>query len=105
MFMMWVFLFKQNTAYEMRISDWSSDLCSADLDGAVHVGLAIDGVATIGAVALPGLDGGLVLRSDAALALPASAAIPRLLVSRTRPAAEAVEIGRASCRDRVCQYV
>jgi 3'(2'), 5'-bisphosphate nucleotidase len=33
-------------------------------DWAVHVGLAIDGVATIGAVALPGLDGGLVLRSD-----------------------------------------
>src|SRR3546814_875191 len=74
-------------------------------DWAVHVGLAIDGVATIGAVALPGLDGGLVLRSDAPLALRASAAIPRLLVSRTRPAAEAVEIGRASCRDRVCQYV
>src|SRR3546814_7768858 len=25
------FFFKQNTAYEMRISDWSSDLCSSDL--------------------------------------------------------------------------
>src|SRR3546814_7100533 len=25
------FLFKQNTAYEMRISDWSSDVCSSDL--------------------------------------------------------------------------
>src|SRR3546814_1049414 len=28
---MLVFLFKQKTAYEMRISDWSSDVCSSDL--------------------------------------------------------------------------
>src|SRR3546814_12770244 len=28
---MCVFLFKQKTAYEMRISDWSSDVCSSDL--------------------------------------------------------------------------
>src|SRR3546814_3146594 len=28
-----VFFFKQKTAYEMRISDWSSDLCSSDLAG------------------------------------------------------------------------
>src|SRR3546814_19713968 len=27
------FLFKQKTAYEMRISDWSSDVCSSDLAG------------------------------------------------------------------------
>src|SRR3546814_5592740 len=27
------FFFKQNTAYEMRISDWSSDVCSSDLAG------------------------------------------------------------------------
>src|SRR3546814_7205517 len=29
------FFFKQKTAYEMRISDWSSDVCSSDLDGPV----------------------------------------------------------------------
>src|SRR3546814_8258003 len=29
---MFVFFFKQKTAYEMRISDWSSDVCSSDLD-------------------------------------------------------------------------
>src|SRR3546814_4165155 len=29
-----VFFFKEKTAYEMRISDWSSDLCSSDLDEA-----------------------------------------------------------------------
>src|SRR3546814_9380972 len=28
-----VFFFKQKTAYEMRISDWSSDVCSSDLIG------------------------------------------------------------------------
>src|SRR3546814_12270737 len=28
---MWIFFFKQKTAYEMRISDWSSDVCSSDL--------------------------------------------------------------------------
>src|SRR3546814_5929088 len=28
-----VFFFKQNDAYEVRIRDWSSDVCSSDLDG------------------------------------------------------------------------
>src|SRR3546814_3248910 len=27
-----IFFFKQKTAYEMRISDWSSDVCSSDLE-------------------------------------------------------------------------
>src|SRR3546814_9214970 len=31
MCVVFVFLFKQKTAYEMRISDWSSDVCSSDL--------------------------------------------------------------------------
>src|SRR3546814_7019101 len=30
-----IFFFKQKTAYEMRISDWSSDVCSSDLDGSL----------------------------------------------------------------------
>src|SRR3546814_2296466 len=34
----WVFFFfKQKTAYEMRISDWSSDVCSSDLNFGVFV--------------------------------------------------------------------
>src|SRR3546814_9806657 len=32
-----VFFFKQKTAYEMRISDWSSDVCSSDLRRYCHV--------------------------------------------------------------------
>ena len=59
-------------------------------DWAVHVALAVDGVAELGAVALPGL--GLVLRSDQPQALPPPAATPRMLVSRSRPAPEAVAV-------------
>src|SRR3546814_9470890 len=33
--LLWFFFFKKKTAYEMRISDWSSDVCSSDL--LVHV--------------------------------------------------------------------
>src|SRR3546814_3681995 len=38
-----IFFFKQKTAYDMRISDWSSDVCSSDLDAADHetVGVGI----------------------------------------------------------------
>src|SRR3546814_7833463 len=35
------FFFKQKTAYEMRISDWSSDVCSSDLAGAARI-VAVD---------------------------------------------------------------
>src|SRR3546814_7853370 len=34
--MLFFFFFKQKTAYEMRISDWSSDVCSSDLETAVE---------------------------------------------------------------------
>ena len=61
-------------------------------DWAVHVGLAIDGVAEVGAVALPGLDGGVVLRSDVPQNIPPHDGPPRLLVSRTRPAVEALAV-------------
>src|SRR3546814_2936937 len=33
---MFFFFFKQKTAYEMRISDWSSDVCSSDLAVGQH---------------------------------------------------------------------
>jgi 3'(2'), 5'-bisphosphate nucleotidase len=62
-------------------------------DWAVHVGLAIDGVATIGAVALPGL--GVTLTSATPPALPPAQHPPRMLVSRTRPAREAIAVAEA----------
>jgi len=65
--------------YGERRSDW-----------AVHVGLAIDGVATVGAVALPALD--LVLRTDQPITIAPPPHRLRMLVSRTRPAKEAVAV-------------
>lgn len=62
------------------------------IDWAVHVALAIDGVATIGAVALPGA--GVVMRSDQPLSLPRAGTPLRMVVSRTRPAKEAVEVAQ-----------
>ena len=62
-------------------------------DWAVHVALAVGGVATIGAVALPGL--GVLLRSDRTMPLPDAATPPRMVVSRTRPAAEALAVAKA----------
>lgn len=59
-------------------------------DWAVHVGLAIDGKASAGAVALPGL--GVVLRSDRPVAVPPAPERLRMVVSRTRPAREATAV-------------
>jgi 3'(2'), 5'-bisphosphate nucleotidase len=63
-------------------------------DWAVHVGLAVDGEALIGAVALPGMDGGRVIGSEPGALLPANQR-PRFVVSRTRPAAEAEAVAAA----------
>src|SRR3546814_8751257 len=35
------FCFRQKTAYEMRISDWSSDVCSSDLSGEMRSGVSL----------------------------------------------------------------
>ncbi|WP_108812356.1 inositol monophosphatase family protein [Sphingorhabdus sp. Alg231-15] len=61
-------------------------------DWAVHVGLAIKENAVIGAVALPSL--GLTLRSDIQTKLPSRADRLRMVVSRSRPAKEAVAVAR-----------
>ena len=73
--------------------DGTREYGEARTDWAVHVGLAIDGVATIGAVALPG--SGLVLRTDQPAPLSPTPETLRMLVSRTRPAAEAVAVAGA----------
>src|SRR3546814_18095173 len=87
------FFFKQKTAYEMRISDWSSDVCSSDLlyragDAAdVGNGIAL-GIARIGA------DAGDRLDDDAAIEQP---------VVEAGAAARAVDaaIGRNAARPAV----
>lgn len=73
--------------------DGTREYGEARADWAVHVALAIDGVAQIGAVALPGLD--LVLRSDRPSPLKQTARPARMVVSRTRPAAEALAVADA----------
>src|SRR3546814_11330574 len=50
------FFFKQKTAYEMRISDWSSDVCSSDLTGHVTVDKRRGRTRLDGAVAFGTLD-------------------------------------------------
>lgn len=70
--------------------DGTREYGEARADWAVHVGLSIDGQAAVGAVALPGA--GLVLRSDRPAAVPPPADPLRMLVSRTRPAPEAVAV-------------
>src|SRR3546814_1761554 len=95
-----VFFFKQKTAYEMRISDWSSDVCSSDLP--------VD-MAAIRKLMLLGR------REQSAFMLFGQAAEPAVVreIGRDRheskiPRAHTnvnEKIGRASCRERVCQYV
>lgn len=73
--------------------DGTREYSEARSDWAVHVALAIDGAPVVGAVALPGL--GLTLQSAAPPALQPANTPPRMLVSRTRPAAEAVAVAQA----------
>jgi 3'(2'), 5'-bisphosphate nucleotidase len=70
--------------------DGTREYGEARTDWAVHVALSIDGQPTLGAVALPGL--GVTLTSDAPPAICQEETPLRMLVSRTRPAAEAVAV-------------
>src|SRR3546814_9269315 len=88
------FFFKQKTAYEMRISDWSSDVCSSDLARPFgQFERVVEG---------HGLLAGL---HQATGQRPAGRGGHQSLHGGGRPYARGVEIGRASCRERVCQYV
>src|SRR3546814_5415958 len=83
------FFFKQKTAYEMRISDWSSDVCSSDLQAGVRQhGLAL--LACHPATLCANIKGLRCKRPGKHTAFPC------MIMEK---------IGRASCRERVCQYV
>src|SRR3546814_10148346 len=99
--------FKQKTAYGMRSSDWSSDVCSSDLIGK-DIALTDRGVDRIGHrpfgvifLELPGAvgDGAVTLRREGDIEFLPHAQHPGGGRERI------VQIGRASCRERVCQYV
>jgi 3'(2'), 5'-bisphosphate nucleotidase len=68
-------------------------------DWAVHVALSIDGAPCVGAVALPGL--GLTLCSGNPPIVPPPAQRLRMVVSRTRPAAEALAVAEALDADLI----
>src|SRR3546814_2984799 len=88
------FFFKQKTAYEMRISDWSSDVCSSDL----MLGCAPSPPAWPPSI------------SDWPPRLPMIVVARRDRVAHHDPGApgrrdDLDQIGRASCRESVCQVV
>src|SRR3546814_3740512 len=111
--MMFFFFFKQKTAYDMRISDWSSDVCSSDLipyDSTPFIAASIKEVLlTLGqAMVLVVLVMLVFLQSWRATIIP-SIVIPITLAGTCLGlwlvGFSINQIGRASCRERVCQYV
>src|SRR3546814_4075289 len=99
------FFFKQKTAYEMRISDWSSDVCSSDLP------------AGRSALMMGGESGRDPNEEDSRLESlkerlrqadqDEGDQFGQQFDARLAQGDEAIgrQIGRASCRERVCQYV
>src|SRR3546814_5006700 len=97
------FFFKQKTAYEMRISDWSSDVCSSDLQSKPGVRLEtllygckknrdVHGQARHPYQAS---DGRVIREISEQIGKPEK---------QPRRHQHGKKIGRASCRERVCQY-
>src|SRR3546814_4056795 len=99
------FFFKQTTAYEMRIVDWSSDVCSSDLRFADRRGVGLGGEAV--PAQRGGLDaGGLRRRTERRCAHAGGDGGDVAQVRTGRAAAtDRGATGRASGRDRRCQEV
>src|SRR3546814_11020313 len=127
MYFYFFFFFKQKTAYEMRISDWSSDVCSSDLPEVRNrlVLMPADIVAGEEQVSGSGLED-KNLSADLETTLDEgrsswvdSRGLRSLRQSDADPAhthgpcvctstiitVRRVKIGRASCRERVCHNV
>src|SRR3546814_3521615 len=94
------FLFKQKTAYEMRISDWSSDVCSSDL-GRWRGRHDQKGTMTDRSSTQAYLTGQLLI----AMPTMADPRFARAVIYLCAHSDEGAKIGRASCRERVCQDV
>src|SRR3546814_8749259 len=95
------FFFKQKTADEVRISDWSSDVCSSDLlpfGGAIGHRVTSRSDSHHGAA--PGSVAVTPSNSSCTRNIPADGPTGPGPSSLFRP-----QIGRASCRERVCQSV
>src|SRR3546814_2675940 len=146
------FFFKRKTEYELRISDWSSDVCSSDLvyaptaadaravasalrerfaatDGivdidtsmeadapreivvvdrarAAHLGISQASIAQTLQLALSGFDASYLRDGASKYAVPLRLRLPAGdQASMDALLALRVQLGRAACRDRVCQSV
>src|SRR3546814_18576724 len=88
-----IFFFKQKTAHDMRISDWSSAVgASEELADAVLAGSCALTAGTVPAA------------TSAAMPQLQTLLIPVLLICPLLSGPK-LKIGRASCRERVCKYV
>src|SRR3546814_8020070 len=115
------FFFKQETAYEMRLSDWSSDVCSSDLDSDTHALAKIDkAVAGIMAAIEDGLYQPSMKARMAELEREKAEITARLAeapvgipyvhpgiaeIYKRKVAKPTEKIGRSPRRERACQYV
>src|SRR3546814_10662558 len=92
------FFFKQKTAYDMRISDWSSDVCSSDLSFGYCS--CNDAKSDMNTQQHPTqVRGGLGCRYRSVLLARLNASAKESFDMPEN------KIGRASCRERVCKYV
>src|SRR3546814_5428394 len=84
------FFFKQKTAYDMRISDWSSDVCSSDLspENSRELEWFLQRYP-------------MVFQPESIIDRLTAQAIEH----RDTETRLADQLGRASCRERVCPYV
>src|SRR3546814_17839572 len=119
--MCFFFFFKQKTAYEMRISDWSSDVCSSDLTGKSDAAIDQQQLAVIAQVEMQrgrpqaqrietrNVNAGLFQATTDPWPRIALASVvdqhldlhaPRLGLRQRGDK----QIGSASCRERVCKY-
>src|SRR3546814_20616840 len=114
------FFFKQKTAYEMRISDWSSDVCSSDLfarherrnesPSEIQRGSALHPIIAATSTGRPARRSSMVMRlsSDPArpTGAPASSVSPPL-TDRAIMSSEVSRVGKEgvrTCRSRWSQY-
>src|SRR3546814_9579212 len=97
-FLCFFFFFKQKTAYEMRISDWSSDVCSSDL---IYKEIRCRKSLPEARKSHPWFAESIYWGA------PSSFFVTRGRQRRffSLYARQKRQIGRASCRARVCQYV
>src|SRR3546814_6180431 len=105
-----VFFFKQKTAYEMRISDWSSDVCSSDLIQVIPLFPQYASAST-GSVHQKVMEilskWQVIPQVSFANSFHDHPAIIKIFADNGRKHGvdHFDKIGRASCRERVCTYV